>query len=205
MYLSAHPLDPYFMELSYGCAHIKDFTEMAPQENLNVTIGGLVTDFKSRISQKGTKYGIAKIEDLTGSFEIRLFGDDYYKFAPYCEIGTPVLVKLSYVRRRNGEFWLQVNSMGLLENSRGKMLTGVTIKADTQDLEGEALNTLNMLADFSKTESKEDTLGNLNILFTNKAINRTLNLTTEIKVPMNKKLVDILNEVSLEFYFEYCK
>lgn len=205
MYLSAHPLDPYFMELSYGCTHIKDFSEMAPQENLNVTIGGLVTDFKSRISQKGTKYGIAKIEDLTGSFEIRLFGDDYYKFAPYCEIGTPVLVKLSYVRRRNGEFWLQVNSMGLLENSRGKMLTGVTIKADTQDLEGEALNTLNMLADFSKTESKEDTLGNLNILFTNKAINRTLNLTTEIKVPMNKKLVDILNEVSLEFYFEYCK
>ena len=57
----------------------------------------------------------------------------------------------------------------------------------------------------SNTESKEDTLGNLNILFTNKAINRTLNLTTEIKVPMNKKLVDILNEVNLEFHFEYCK
>ena len=198
MYLSGHPLDPYYMELQYGCTRLKDFSEMTPMEGVPMIIGGLVTDFKSKVSQKGTKYGIVNIEDLSGSYEIRLFKDDYYKYAQYCEAGTAIIVKVSFAKARNGELWLQIGSIELLDNYKGKMLKGVIIKSDTTDLKEGALSYLAMIAD---TQTEENS-GSVTMEFTDKTINRTLRLYTNIKVPLNKRLVDILTEANLNFSFE---
>ena len=198
MYLSAHPLDPYYMELTYGCVHLKDFTENPPQEGTVVMIGGLVTDFKSKVSQNGKKYGIVKIEDPTGSFEIRLFRDDYYKYAQYCEVGTPIILRVSYTKSRSGDLWLQIGGIGLLDNVVGKIVKGVTVKVDTSDLKETAGDILKMLPNIEN----DGTTGNLSIVLKDSTINRTVALSTELKVPLNKKLVEALNEAELEYTFQ---
>ena len=84
MYLSAHPLDPYYMEVTYGCdtplAEVKNKSDQLDRE---LTMGGLVVDFQTRMGKKGNQYGILKIEDYSGSFEFMLFGDNFVNYQKY--------------------------------------------------------------------------------------------------------------------------
>ena len=48
----------------------------------------------------------------------------------------------------------------------------------------------------------DGTTGNLSIVLKDSTINRTVALSTELKVPLNKKLVEALNEAELEYTFQ---
>ncbi|WP_303440348.1 DNA polymerase III subunit alpha, partial [uncultured Muribaculum sp.] len=91
MYLSAHPLDPYYIELKYGCMSIKDYIEEGPVEGRELTLGGMVTEYTVRQGNSGN-FGILKIEDYSGSTEMRLFGQDFIDYGKYGVIGTPLLI-----------------------------------------------------------------------------------------------------------------
>ena len=68
MYLSAHPLDKYYLELTFGCSvRAKDFGTEDKTSEKEYTIGGLVVEAKSLTSRTGSQFGIIKIEDYTGS------------------------------------------------------------------------------------------------------------------------------------------
>ena len=49
MYLSAHPLDPYYMELTYGCNTSCEEFKDAEKVGAKMTFGGLVTNVQTRI------------------------------------------------------------------------------------------------------------------------------------------------------------
>ena len=52
MYLSAHPLDPYYMEITYGCnTTCEDFKD-AERAGNKVTMAGLVTKVSTKMSRK---------------------------------------------------------------------------------------------------------------------------------------------------------
>ena len=100
MYLSAHPLDPYYIEVNYGCdtplAEVKNHADELDKE---LTMGGLVVDFQTRMGKKGGQFGILKIEDYSGSFEFMLFGN---KFVDYQKFGVPgyaLVVRGAYEKR----------------------------------------------------------------------------------------------------------
>ena len=57
MYLSAHPLDPYYMEVTYGCdAPLAEVTNFNNQLDREITLGGLVVDFQTRFGKKGNQF-----------------------------------------------------------------------------------------------------------------------------------------------------
>lgn len=59
-----------------------------------VRFGGIVTDAVSGISQKsGKPYGSITIEDYSGSYTLRLFGEDCLKYRSFCEKGIFVFVQ----------------------------------------------------------------------------------------------------------------
>ncbi|MDE6265998.1 MAG: DNA polymerase III subunit alpha [Muribaculaceae bacterium] len=197
MYLSAHPLDPYYMELRYGCTSIKDFTERQPEENLTYYIGGMVTDFKSGNTKRGDKYGIIKIEDLTGSMEIRLFGQDYYKFSNYGEPGTSLIITGAYTRRfANSDLRFTIGSIDLLTNVQGKLIKGVNISIPA-DMPGTQVELLKSIRDL-----KGDKTGTLSLTIVDHAIGRSVKMNSSARIPLTKNLAMLLDDMELDYNFE---
>lgn len=201
MYLSAHPLDPYYMELTYGCsANIKSKNEIIPADNegREITFGGMVVEFISRPARNGGNFGIMKIEDYTGSTEIRLFGQNYIDFANYGKPGTPILVTGKYSRRfRTSDVEFSLTGIRLLEDVRGHLVKGVTINLS----KNQANEQLRSLIDEQMKSSTNDR-GQLNFRIYDPEINRSVLLSSALKIPVNRRLVNMLEDMELEYSIE---
>ncbi len=135
MYLSAHPLDPYYMEVKYGCntplAEVKNRSEQLDKE---LTMGGLVVDFQERTGKKGGQFGILKIEDYSGSFEFMLFGNKFLDYSKFGKHGLAIMVTGAYERGYGDNVRFNVRSIDLLENLKGKLIKNLVIALNDDDL-----------------------------------------------------------------------
>ena len=136
MYLSAHPLDPYYMEITYGCdtplAEVKNKSKELDHE---LVMGGLVVDFQTRMGKKGGQFGIIKIEDYSGSHEFMLFGNKFVDYQKYGVLGLAIVVKGAYEKGYNENVRFNVHTIDLLENLKGKMVHNLVISLDDSDLQ----------------------------------------------------------------------
>jgi len=84
MYLSAHPLDEFELEINHICntttADLKDITALQGKQ---LRIGGMVTNLRHGTSKAGNPYGILTLEDYAGAFEFALFGNNYVEYSKY--------------------------------------------------------------------------------------------------------------------------
>ena len=119
MYLSAHPLDPYAFALEYLCncpaSELDKFAELGLTQ---LTCAGLVTKVRQGISKKNEPYAIIQIEDISGSGEIPLFGQDYVNFGNFAQEGLAILAKMSVTPSRYdpNRLYRSVQSMQLLSD-----------------------------------------------------------------------------------------
>ena len=196
MYLSAHPLDPYYLELEYGCnVKIKDLPEYARELDKELTFGGLVVGYETKITKNGKQFGIMKVEDYSGSYELRLFGNNYLEFDKYGKIGTPIIIKGMYQKRKfNDNVDLNIISMDLLENNKGKMIHSICIDMNIEDVSNRASD---MLKGYL-TKSSEN---RANLYFRINDLNNKRNVTllSKFKMPVTKQLVEYLREQELAF------
>ena len=195
-YHSAHPLDPFFMELKFGCTPIKTFSEMTPEEGKEVVLGGLVIDFAQRPSRKGGFYGILTLQDYSGSHEFMLFGEDFANYHKYGVVGTPVFVRGTFGRRfrSSTEIRFQINSMSLLDNLKGEAIKGITINLDTDNI-NEALKGVLV----EHISSSQESLGNMRFRLTDTKSNRSVNLDSPMRIPINKELIDKLDNMEIAY------
>ena len=196
MYLSAHPLDPYYMELNYGMTSIKQFNETAPEDGRELSFGGMVTKFESRPSRRGGNFGIMAMEDYTGTCELRLFGQKYIDFANYGKPGTPIIVSGRFERRYNGEISFEVLRIRLLNDVKGNLIRGVTIELEPQDINsnfGELMK--------EHLTSSGSNKGFLNIRIFDQAANRWIKMTSGYQVPLDRELAKMLESLDIKFDF----
>lgn len=144
MYLSAHPLDKYYLELTFGCSvRAKDFGTEDKTSEKEYTIGGLVVEAKSLTSRTGSQFGIIKIEDYTGSAEIRLFGQDYINYNKYGIKGNAIIVTYTYKKGKyNDKVYMTISGIQSLEEVQGTAISGITLDVAEKDLEGQTFMTL---------------------------------------------------------------
>ena len=71
-------------------AELEDKTALAGRE---ITMGGIVTSVRRGISKNGNPYGIAKIEDYSGSAELPFFGNDWVTYQGYLGERTFLFIK----------------------------------------------------------------------------------------------------------------
>ena len=196
MYLSAHPLDPYYLELEYGCnVKIKDLPDYARELDKELTFGGLVVGYETKITKNGKQFGIMKVEDYSGSYELRLFGNNYLEFDKYGKIGTPIIIKGMYQKRKfNDNVDLNIISMDVLENNKGKMIHSICIDMNIEDVSNRASD---MLKGYL-TKSSEN---RANLYFRINDLNNKRNVTllSKFKMPVTKQLVEYLREQELAF------
>lgn len=197
-YHSANPLDPYFMELHFGTTSLKTFSEQTPVEDKEVTLGGMVIDFTDRPAKNGGRYGILKIQDYTGSAEFMLFGQDFIDFHNFGVTSTLVYIKGVFKRRfQNSDLRFKITSIRLLESVKGSLIKGITINI-TADKLNEALR--GVLAEHVKSQVEPS--GTLSIRVTDPATDRNITLSSQMRVPVNKELVEKLENLEVDFTIE---
>ncbi len=196
MFLSAHPLDPYYLELNYGCS-VKASEYSNPEnihEDTTVTFGGMITDFEQKIGRSGKPYGRIKLEDFSGSAELMLFGKDFINFGNFGRPGTPIYVVGRYTKGFNGEMRFQIEKIDLLDEVKGRLLQSITI-----DLERENINDTFTKIIQDQMKLKDLTTVALNIKVRDSEANRSVTLSSTDRIPIDKKLLSLLNELEIEF------
>lgn len=195
-YHSANPLDPFFMELRFGTTSLKTFAELTPTDGMEVTLGGMVTEFTSRPAKNGGNFGIFKIQDYTGSHEFMVFGKDYITYHNFGVPGTPILIRGSFGRRyqSQSEIRFRITDMQLLDEIKGTVCSGITITMPAQD----CTETLFELLSEHINSSDKD-LGSLSFRIIDTDLGRAVTLNAPTKIPVNKELVEKLEDMEVEF------
>ena len=193
MYLSAHPLDPYFIEVNYGCdtplAEVKNHSGQLDKE---LTMGGLVVDFQIRMGKKGGQFGILKIEDYSGSFEFMLFGNKFVDYQKYGVPGFAIVVRGAYEKGYGDNVRFNVKTIDLLENLKGKMLKNLVISLKDDDLNN---------VDFLKPHLgvKGDNCCELYFRMKDQVSGNYVMLRSKKSIAVDKRLMEGLRENGIKF------
>ncbi len=130
IYLSAHPLDEYAVVLKHACnTRMAELDNLAALQGRDITMGGIVTASRRGIGRNGNPYGIAKIEDYSGSAEIPFFGSDWVNFQGYLNERTFLYMRARCQPKqwKPGEMELKVTSIELLPDARDRLIEKLTI------------------------------------------------------------------------------
>ena len=193
MYLSAHPLDPYYMEVTYGCdtplAEVKNRSKELDKE---LTMGGLVVDFQNRMGKKGNQFGIMKIEDYSGSFDFMLFGNKFVDYQKYGMPGLAIVVRGAYEKGFGDNVRFNVRSIDLLENLKGKMVKNLLIYINDEDLGR---------VDFMKSHvgASGDNCCELYFRMKDQLSGNYVMLRSKRPISVDKRLLECLHEAGIKF------
>jgi DNA polymerase-3 subunit alpha len=194
MYLSAHPLDPYYIEIKFGCttslSEIKTYEE---QLNKEIVFGGIVVDYQVRQSKRGGEFGILKIEDYSGSFELMLFDKNYLNYKIYGVKDTAIVVRGAYERNQySNKVNFVIHSIDLLKSLKGKMVHNIQINLNENEL-----TQANLIKKYltNSTENRCD----LYFKIEDEKNNCKVNLKSNYKIPLNKELFDLMDELDLTY------
>ncbi|WP_347839667.1 DNA polymerase III subunit alpha [uncultured Draconibacterium sp.] len=132
IYLTAHPLDDYKLEITNFCSKdvaLKDLNnDISKYKEKDFTFGGMVTAAREGQSKNGNMYAVMTLSDYTDSKELFFFGNDYVNFSKYCKVGIFIMVKGSVKQRFNSDFYeFKVNKIELLDDVRENYIKSITI------------------------------------------------------------------------------
>ncbi len=195
IYLSAHPLDPFYMELKFGCnATLKEFAEQGSNRlGHEWVLGGVVTDYTERPSKRGNNFGILKIEDKTGSAEFMLFDKVFASYRNYCIPGTAIAIRCMYAKSRyNDSVKLQVNSIAFLKDLKGKMVKSICINLNEKQLD---------ISTIIKEQLKESTSNRCDLIFRVHDLqsHRYVDMQSAFKLPLTIGFLEQLDELGVKY------
>jgi len=141
IYLSAHPLDEFKLEIDTYCnttlsefAEIKDL--VSRMEGKDIKIAGIVTEAAERTTKTGKPYGVLTIEDYSDSYKLTLF-NNYIDFKKYFTVGYSLLIE-GRLKKRNpdpeSEWEFKPDKMTLLHEAKAKMIKSVDVKLRINEL-----------------------------------------------------------------------
>lgn len=195
-YLSAHPLDPYYMELKFGTTAIADFIseDAVIEEGKEIVLGGMASKFETKQGKNGP-WGILTLEDHTGSTEIRLFGQTFAQFNSYCTNGQFIRVIGKYQRRfATDEPRFNIVAITRLDDMKNRVVRGVSISISTAKLTDLFVSLLK-----NHAASSQENLGEFKLNIFDSKLNRSVQLQSMRQIPINKELIDLLESEDVEF------
>ncbi|MDE7402483.1 MAG: DNA polymerase III subunit alpha [Muribaculaceae bacterium] len=194
MYLSAHPLDPYYMELRYGCNTTCDEFKDKEIANTQVTIGGLVTGVQTRVSRAGKEYSIVELEDFSGKAELRLFGRNHLAHKEKFREGEATFIKIKYTPSRYDQEKVDMNieQVSPLESMLGSVADTLTIYMPMGYKNPDLFERLTNIEDKSRP-------GDLYIELIDPETKQRLRVHGKKKIPINRELVRMLDGSGLKY------
>ncbi len=194
IYLSAHPLDPFRLEINHlANTQLSDFQTSLP-EGKEFSIAGLVTTARNAISKTGKPWGALTLEDFSGSHEFRFFGKDYEMFQGYIRDGLPLFIRGSIQRNFRNELEPKIKTITYLSNVKDEMLKSVSLMLPLERITDEWISELNARAEANK--------GNTTLRF--KIIDPETNLVVEMfsrkqRINLSVEFVEYLDSLEIEY------
>lgn len=194
MYLSANPLDPYYVELQYGCMTLKDFSS---EENdivlgKEITLGGMVTEFSVKQGKKGP-FGIMKVEDYSGPAEFMMFGNDFLSFQKFGVPGTIVRIVGKYENIYDRVRFKIIN-ISLMEDVKKDLVSRITIDVSADRLNE---NLHNVIKDYVHPKPGEGR--QLFFRVREPELNRSVRLGAAVSVSLERRFLKALSDMNLEY------
>ena len=198
LYLSAHPLDPYFMELTYATnCRCADFEDKAI-DGATLTMGGIVSNVMMKTSKNGRQFAIVSIEDFSGNAELRLFGKMMDQWLPRFIPGDTIMLKLNFQKARfNANFLdMDIVEISSLDAIKGKIANEVRIFIDRND-DCELLGST-LIDAFIKPE-EEARAGTVVIQIKDEERHQNMSIRSRNKVNLDRDLVEKLTDLGFHF------
>tara|TARA_B100000575_G_scaffold254490_1_gene223716 strand:- start:21647 stop:25966 length:4320 start_codon:yes stop_codon:yes gene_type:complete len=134
IYISAHPLDDFTVEInnftSTGVSSLNDLSRLI---NKDLYLGGIVNEVEHLQTKTGNGFAVFSFEDFNDQFQFRIFGEDYLKYKHFLEeskiLRLRIAIREGWVNRETGRVGdprIQFLNMELLDgiiNSNSKKIT----------------------------------------------------------------------------------
>lgn len=140
IYLSAHPLDEYKIEINNFCTgSVEELNDLNAISGKELSLGGIVTGVRSGMTKNSKPFGGLTLGDYSGTYEFMFFGKDYIDFKNYCTEGYPLFIKGRVQPKQWGDeprpLEFKVTSIQMLNDLRATMLKGlaITVPIDAVD------------------------------------------------------------------------
>jgi DNA polymerase-3 subunit alpha len=159
LFISGHPLDQYQLEIdSFTNATLTALTDLEGLKGKNeLRMAGSVANFAHRTTKNGKPFGTLTVEDYHGSFTFFLFGEDYVKFKQYFMTGWFLFISGAVVQKKWGaenELEFKINTISLLSEIRGRLIKGLKVNIDLNDLTYELMEKLESITEKYKGDAK---------------------------------------------------
>ena len=121
--------------------HMIELTDLTPLQNKDVTMGGIVTGVREGYTKTGKPYGIAKIEDYSGSAEFAFFGNEWVEKKNFFMNGMFLFLrgKCQPKQWRQEEWEIKINSIELLPEVKEKIIEKLTVTAPLSAIDEEMI------------------------------------------------------------------
>jgi DNA polymerase-3 subunit alpha len=152
IYLTAHPLDNYRLEIDRFCTHtLAELKDLAPLEGAEIFIAGLVRSHTSAFTKNNKPYGTIYIEDYTDSFRLVLFNLDYVSFKNFFTPGYALMIRAVVQQRQFGnrnELELKIKNITMLPDVREELIKSIMLRMSIDNVNH------NTIADLKKIVQK---------------------------------------------------
>lgn len=194
IYLSAHPLDKYYMEIQFGCnTSLNELDDKKLMLNEDITFGGIVTDYVEKPTRNGRMYGRITLEDYSGKYELMLFGRNFVDFRKFGIPSEAIMARGVYNKSPyNDRINFDIKDIKLMNDVKGKLVNRIRIAVDDDQL-----SSLSQL----KLCMNDSTTNRCDVYFRihDKAIDRVVDLKSRFKMPLNKDVIDTLNDMEINY------
>ncbi|MFD2201488.1 DNA polymerase III subunit alpha [Shivajiella indica] len=158
LYISGHPLDQFRVEIeSFTNTTMPEFPDIdSLRKKGEIKAAGMVTSFAHRTTKTGKPFGTLTMEDYHGGHTFFIFGEDYIKYKEYFMTGWFLYIAGSVHpnKWKENEFEFKINSIMLLSEVRGKMIKGLRVNIDLDDLNYDLMEKLESITQKYKGEAK---------------------------------------------------
>jgi DNA polymerase-3 subunit alpha len=194
IYLSAHPLDDFRVEMKHFTnVALKDINnDFDRYKEKDVTVGGIVTKVQHAVSKNNKPYGRLTLQDYTDSYEFIMFGKDYQEFRKFFYKDYPLLVKgrIQPRFRDASQYEFKVKQIHLLSDVKDDMVNTITVKMPLSEINTELIDQMDQ-----HTRAKGSVLMRFQI------IDPQANISLEMfsrsrRIQVTNELIDFLEEHS---------
>ena len=193
IYLSAHPLDDYYILLKYICntrvTELEDIEKI--QGRSKITAGGIITSITHKTSQKGTPGVILKIEDYSGAKEIALWGRDV-GMVNYLQVNNCVVFSATIApdRYRPDMVRITYNDFKLMSEAKEALKMHLNLILEDKSLTEDFIKGVSQ---YMQPDENGATF-NIDLVHTSEGTHSRLDFKTMHRILITRQLMDFLEE-----------
>ena len=161
-----------------------------------IKIIGVIASVNHRISKMGKPFGSFIFEDLTGTFEMPLFGENYLNYKKFLEPGYYLFIKGRVDNRwgKEDDFEFKINSIEMLPEIREKYFKTVNLEIELDDLND---NLVSIIYEKIKNNSGSALL---NFIITNRKEQLAISMrSSKYKVSITNEMLQTFDEIGLTY------